>query len=141
MPIMGLLDRSGSALAAELGAARGLINPGFYRHLGACGRHRQSAVFIRGISRPEEIAAVFYRQSQGGRSPHEVKGGFLYLFAALCVCWLGFGAELLAGTNPRCSPLYPKTRRDRPPRPLHHLVPVRAVGQCEMEAGIESENE
>lgn len=138
---MGLLEQSGSVLTAELGAAQGLINPGFYRHLGARGRRRQSAVFVGGISRLEEIAAVFYRQSWGGRSPRGTEGGFLYRFAALCVRWLGFGAELLAGTEPRCSPLYPKTRRDSPPCPLHHLVPVRAAGQREMEAAIEPKNE
>jgi len=59
VPVMGLLDRSGFVLTAALGAAEGFINTSFYRHLAARERHRQSAIFIGGISSPEEISVVF----------------------------------------------------------------------------------
>ena len=77
----------------------------------------------------------------GGRD-----GDFLYRSAPFFVSvpgWLGFGTGLLAGAKQRCSQLgdgmpYPKTWWDCLPHPLGHLVPMGAVGQCEMEAVIES---
>lgn len=59
VPIMGPLDRNGFVLTAELRAAEGFINTSFYQHLAAHKRHRQSAVFIRGVSSPKEIIVVF----------------------------------------------------------------------------------
>lgn len=56
---MGPLDRNGFVLTAELRAAEGFINTSFYQHLAAHKRHRQSAVFIRGVSSPKEIIVVF----------------------------------------------------------------------------------
>lgn len=96
---MGLLDRSSFVLTAELGVAEGFINTSFYRHLAARKRHRQSAIFIGGISSPEEIILLCFRVIvMGGHYHHNAKTGvggreifFIDLSHYLFPSWAGWG--------------------------------------------------